>query len=67
MQVRIADYPELRKLCWNRPPEAILEGADALAIYERNWRHLDSDALRNDERRLIQSLADLYGNGVLNV
>lgn len=67
MQVRIADYPELRKLCWNRPPEAILEGADALAVYERNWRHLDPDALVADERRLIQSLAALYGGGVLNV
>ena len=67
MQVRIADYPELRKLCWNRPPEAILEGADALAVYERNWRHLDPAALGNEERRLIQSLAALYGGGVLNV
>ncbi|MFY8107257.1 MAG: hypothetical protein ACOVKO_10095 [Elstera sp.] len=67
MQVRIADYPELRKLCWNRPPEAVLDGADALALYERNWRHVDPEALEANERALIQSLATRYGGGVLNV
>ncbi len=67
MLVRIADYPELRKLCWNRPPEAVLGGADALALYERNWRHVDSSALGAEERGLIQALATRYGGGVLNV
>ena len=67
MQVRIADYPELRKLCWNRPPDAILAGADALAIYERNWRHLDLDGLSVGEQAVIHALAALYGNGLLNV
>ncbi len=67
MQIRVADYPQLRKLCWNRRADAMLDGAEALAVYERNWRYLDAEALDRAERGLIQRLADLYGGGVLNV
>ena len=67
MQVRLADYPQLRKICWNRRADALLDGAEALALYERNWRHVEPEALDGVERRLIQRLADLYGGGVLNV
>lgn len=67
MQVRLADYLQLRKICWNRRADALLDGAEALALYERNWRHVEPEALDGVERRLIQRLADLYGGGVLNV
>lgn len=67
MQVRLADYPQLRKICWNRRADALLDGAEALALYEQNWRHVEPEALDGAERRLIQQLADLYGGGVLNV
>lgn len=67
MRVRIAQYPQLRLLCWNRPPDTELEGGEALAIYERNWRHVDQDALTPGERGLLTRLIARYGNGVLNV
>ncbi|WP_370816454.1 hypothetical protein, partial [Jannaschia formosa] len=33
VQVRIADFPELAKLCWNRPEATVLDGPVALSIY----------------------------------
>ena len=45
MQVRVENYAQLRDLCWNRPADTVLDGRDALAIYERNWRFVDRDAL----------------------
>ena len=67
MQVRIKDYPQLKQLCWNRPPNTILDGADALAIYERNWRFIAVDELTGVERQLLNALVARYGKGVLNV
>ena len=67
MQVRVKDYPQLEQLCWNRPVDAVLDGADALAVYERNWRFVVPEALTVDERRMLDTLVARYGNGVLNV
>ncbi len=67
MQVLIADYPQLRLLCWNRPGDTHLDGAVALSLYEGNWRHVDEASLTAEERQLIDELVARYGNGVLNV
>ena len=67
MRLRIAQYPQLQHLCWNRPPDTELEGEDALSIYERNWRHVDQDALPPEERDLLARLIARHENGVLNV
>ncbi len=63
--VRVSDYPELAYLCWQLAPDARIPEAEALAIYERNWRHVGP--LTEPERRFIDRLADEYGNGVLLV
>ena len=67
MQVLVENYAQLRDLCWNRPTDTVLEGRDALAIYERNWRFVDRDALTEAEQALLDRLVARYGNGVLNV
>lgn len=67
MRIEIKNYPELRFLCWSRPDDAVLDGAEALAIYERDWRHVDQEALTDAERALIDTLVKVYGNGVLHV
>lgn len=61
--IKIADYPQLRQLCWNRPAETILEGEDASALYERNWRFVQS--LDKDEQELLNTLITTYGGGCL--
>jgi hypothetical protein len=67
MQVRVENYAQLRDLGWNRPADTVLDGRDALAIYERNWRFVDRDALTEEEQALLDTLVTRYGNGVLNV
>lgn len=67
MQVRVENYAQLRDLCWNRPTNTVLAGQDALALYERNWRFVEKDALTVEEQRLLNLLVARYGNGVMNV
>jgi len=40
MMVDIDAWPTLRELAWNRASRFI-PAAEALALYERNWRHVD--------------------------
>jgi hypothetical protein len=67
MNVQINDYPQLRGLCWNRPGGGLIDGAEALALYERNWRFVDRGAMTPEEGTLLATLVARYGNGVLNV
>ena len=59
-------FPNLKLLCWNRTAPFVTE-RDAFAIYERNWRFVDTGNMPDDERALIQRLMDKFGRGVLNV
>lgn len=62
----IDDYPELALLAWNRAVRDI-DGEEALALYEANWRFVDQDHLTPQEQALIARLTQQYGQGVLNV
>lgn len=64
MQIAAKKYAQLHNLCWNRPDDAVLEGPEALALYERNWRFIEADDLEEDEKNLISKLVIQYGNGV---
>lgn len=65
--LRLADYPQLSLLAWNRREDSLIDEADAFALYERNWRHVDCASLLPQEAALIERLKQQYGNGVLNV
>lgn len=58
-----ARYPELARLAWNRDPARPIAGAEALSLYEANWRHVDRDALGEAETALIRALTERYGGG----
>ncbi len=64
--IEVRRYPNLGLLCWNRAGP-FLTARDAFALYERNWRFVDTRNLGDKERELIDRLARKYGNGVLNV
>lgn len=66
MKVKTADYLQLTLLLWSRRAEEI-DGREAFALYEANWRHIDVDHLTPAEAALIQRLAHEYGGGLLNV
>ena len=63
--VRIADYPQLRDLAWNRVDEFI-PAREALQLYERNWRFVDTGTLDERERRLVERLKARFGNGEIH-
>lgn len=54
--IRLEDYPQLRQLAWQIHGTDALTPAQALRVYERNWRHLDLNALDARERDLIEAL-----------
>jgi transcriptional regulator with XRE-family HTH domain len=62
-RIRLADYPELRKIAWQRRRVDELGPKEALALYERNWRHVDVAAMTDAERELVRLLADALGGG----
>ena len=39
-----SDFPQLKLLCWNRHDDYITR-ADALALYEGNWRFINENAI----------------------
>ena len=63
----LAEYPQLRRLAWQRDDTAEIEPREALAIYERNWRHVDPQALEPRERALLTALGTRWGGGRLLV
>jgi transcriptional regulator with XRE-family HTH domain len=66
-RVRLADFPQLKRLAWQLKGVDELSPADALNLYERNWRHIDTASLEPAERSLVQALADQLGGGRLLV
>lgn len=64
--LHIDDYPQLTLLAWNRVLRDI-SGEEAFALYERNWRFVDTEHLVANEAALIARLTTQYGHGVLNV
>lgn len=64
MQIHVNAYPQLRTLCWNRPDNAVVDGPEALGLYENNWRLVEADGLDEEEQKLLNVLVARYGNGV---
>ncbi len=60
-RIRLADYPQLKQLAWQVHGSDELTPGEALGIYERNWRHLDVQALQPRERHLVDALRVALG------
>ena len=66
-RVRLAAFPQLKSLAWQLHDVDELSPADALSLYERNWRHIDQARMEPAERALLQALVDRVGGGRLLV
>lgn len=66
-RIRLAEFPQLKRLAWQLQGVDGLSPADALNLYERNWRHIDRARLEPAERELLQTLVDRLGGGRLLV
>jgi hypothetical protein len=65
LAVDLDAWPVLRDLAWNRANRYIA-APEALALYERNWRHVDAGRMGAEEHRLLERLTQRYGAGVFN-
>ena len=65
--IRLAEYPQLKRLAWQLHGVDELTPEQALGLYERNWRHVDVDALEPRERALVAALTSQLGEGRLLV
>lgn len=63
----LSRYAQLRLIASQLTETAILTEAEALALYERNWRFLDLGTMDDEERRFLDSLVRRVGKGVLNI
>ncbi len=67
VRIRMTDYPQLRQLAWQVQGTETSDAPEAWDIYERNWRHLDENALSGHERQLIDALRLGFGGQGSNV
>ena len=66
--IRIDRYPQLKQIAWHLDPATTeLAPEEAFALYERNWRHVDEDAMSRGERELLKELTATVGKGVFLV
>lgn len=60
LAIPLADYPQLAALAWQMGDEVVLTPREALDVYERNARHLDTEALTPSEQALLQNLRKVF-------
>jgi transcriptional regulator with XRE-family HTH domain len=65
--IRLADYPQLKRLAWQLHGAAKVTPKEALGLYERNWRHVDVSAMSPREQTLVNTLARELAGGRLLV
>jgi transcriptional regulator with XRE-family HTH domain len=65
VRVRLADYPQLKALAWQVQGTDVLSPQEALDIYERHARHLDTDAMSPAEQGLLQALRTGLGGSTV--
>lgn len=63
MHINVNTYPQLKALCWNRADDAVVDGEEALGLYENNWRMIEPEKLDEREQELLDLLVAQYGNG----
>lgn len=59
-KIPLSQFPQLRKLAWQIRSDKEIAPREALGLYERNWRHLDLDAMDEQEKELIDQLMLLF-------
>lgn len=62
-RIRLMDYPQLKQLAWQVHGAVTLSPAEAWDIYDRNWRHMNEQALTEHERQLIDALRLAFSGG----
>ncbi len=61
----VKDFPELNRIMWHQPGVDEISRREAFAVYERNWKYIDREALTDKELRLIAELSGECGGRLL--
>ncbi len=67
VKIAFADFPQLKQLAWQVRGVDTLSPREALTIYERNWRHIDLEAMETGERNLIDALKQVFNGADTHV
>ena len=60
-KIRIADYKQLKRLAWQLKDTKEISAQEALDLYERNWRHIDVEAMDAREQKFLKTLLAMFG------
>lgn len=60
-KIKIANYKQLKKLAWQLKKDQEITPQEALDLYERNWRHMDTKSLDAKEKKFLQNLLIAFG------
>jgi len=60
VRIALADYPQLKQLAWQVHGTDSLTPTEALDIYERNARHLDTQSMTGAEQALLAALQQAF-------
>jgi transcriptional regulator with XRE-family HTH domain len=63
VRIYLKEYPQLNHLAWQLQGAESVSPLEAWDIYDRNWRHLDQQALVEQERQLIDALRLAFSGG----
>lgn len=58
--IELAAYPQLRQLAWQLQSTATLSPAEAAGLYTRHRRHLNLEAMDQEERQLMEALDQAF-------
>ena len=67
MKINIKDYEQLALLCHSRDHDIPVDCETALSIYENEWRWLEYDDMKQEEKDLLEMLIKRHSNGILRV
>ncbi len=60
-KIRLTDYKQLKRLAWQIKGNKEISPKEALDLYERNWRHVDTKAMDPGEQRFLNALLAMFG------
>lgn len=60
-RIKINQYAQLKRLAWQLTDTQEVSPEEALEIYERNWKVVETKKMKAEERELIQKLLKAFG------
>lgn len=66
MAIDLANYPQLRLICWHITGAKTISEDEAFYLYQRHWRFIDENKLSNEEKMLLSKLILKIGKGNFN-